>query len=158
MTIDLWRDLRLTGCTVLYENNKAIHHKGYRKLTSWTADFTSTEPLLDKLTSLYTYSLRIGLAVWTKCLVCRRARGATLKEIRWSMCSLPSTAYISFALADFRNVCWEIKQILRGAEVTTLSWNWPEVCCNPLLLLGWRRSDSDLHITLINHQEGRASG
>lgn len=50
-----------------------------------------------------------------------------LEEIG-SMCSLHRSADISSRLGDLGDVCWEIK---RKAEVTTLCWNWPEVCPGP---------------------------
>lgn len=53
-----------------------------------------------------------------------------LEEIG-SICSLHRSADISSRLTDLRDVCWEIKQVRRKAEVTMLRWNWPEVCPGP---------------------------
>lgn len=99
---------------------------------------TPTCPSLDNPSYLHIETLRIHNTIRTKCLRAKVPPAWQLEEI---FCTPQECAH-QFLPGWPQESCWEIKQILREAEVTML-WNWPEVCSSlatvtPLLHWGYK--------------------
>lgn len=87
-------------------------------------NFTPTCPSLDNPSYLRIETLRIHNTIRIKCLRAKVPPAWQLEEI---FCTLHKSCLHQFLPGWPQESCWEIKRILREAEVTVL-WNWPEVC------------------------------
>lgn len=110
-----------------------LRPNGIQEMTTCTSRLP---PLVHHSATLHIYAQRVykyTALLWPNvCLVGAQkvALPQQLEEIG-GICSLHRSADISSRLSDLGDVCWEIKQALRKAEVTMLCWNWPEVCPGP---------------------------